>query len=123
MMIMLATSFFSWWYGNGWKSVINSFGPRLRWVASSFSVRQLLKTLFAPWRRIITYPGASLEEKWRAWGDNVFSRIIGFVVRSFVLLAAGVCLAVVALLTALELIVWPLLPLAIPSCLIAGFII
>ena len=122
-MIMLATSFFSWWYGNGWKAVANSFGPRLRGVLNSFSVSQLFRTLFAPWRRIITYPGATVQERFRAWGDNIFSRAVGFVVRVTVLLAALTALCVVAMLTVVELIIWPLLPLAVPGCLIAGFII
>jgi hypothetical protein len=120
---MLVLSFFSWWYGRGWKLVWVSFGPRLGSVANNFSVSQLLGTLFAPWRRIITYPGASLNEKFRAWGDNLFSRIIGFIVRLGVLLAACVTLLAVALLTAIEMVIWPLLPLAVPGCLIAGLII
>ena len=117
---MLVTSFFSWWYGRGWQAVAVSFRPRLRGVLDSFSVRQLLRTLFAPWRRIITYPGASFDARVRAWGDNVFSRAVGFVVRMIVLTAAMAALVVVAALTALELVAWPLLPFAIPGCLIAG---
>jgi len=122
-MAMLILSFFSWWYGPGWQRVARGFGPRLREVAELFSVRQLLRTLFAPWRRIITYPGASLEDRFKAWGDNMFSRIVGLVVRLFVLLAAAVTLALVTLLTTVELVVWPLLPLAVPGCLIVGLII
>ena len=57
-------------------------------ILNNFSVIQLTRTLFAPWRRIITYPGASIDEKFKAWGDNVFSRMIGFVVRLGVLIAA-----------------------------------
>lgn len=113
-------SFFSWWYGRGWKQVADSFGPRLQNISALFSVNQLLRTLFAPWRRIITYPGASLQDKMRAWGDNMFSRVIGFIIRLFVLLAAGITLLIVGLLTAAELVIWPLLPLAIPGFLIAG---
>lgn len=120
-MIMLATSFFSWWYGDGWKTVISGFGRRSQWVAASFSTRQLSKTLFAPWRRIITEPANNFDAKWHAALDNVFSRLVGFVVRITVLGAAGVTLVVVLLLTAVELVVWPLLPLAIPGCLVAGF--
>jgi len=103
--------------------VARGFGPRLRGVMNAFSVRQLLRTLFAPWRRIITYPGASLEDRFRAWGDNLFSRVIGLVVRLFVLFAAAVTLALVALLNAAELVIWPLLPVAIPGCIVAGLII
>jgi hypothetical protein len=122
-MIMLAFSFFSWWYGRGWGLVLASFGPRLHAVMDNFSVGQLLKTLFEPWRRIISYPGSSLDERFRAWGDNMFSRVIGFVVRLVVLLTALVSLMLVAALTLVELIVWPLLPVAVPACLLAGLII
>lgn len=100
-----------------------SFKPRLAGVINIFSVRQLLSTLVAPWRRIITPPGRSLEDRWRSWIDNFFSRLIGLVVRLLVLLSAGVCLVTVAVLTLAELIIWPLLPPAVPACLIAGLII
>jgi hypothetical protein len=120
MMIMLVTSFFSWWYGAGWKQVAVSFRPRSQTVLYNFSVNQLLGTLFAPWRKIITYPGASFGDRLRAWGDNIVSRGVGFVVRLLVLLAAVLCLIAVMLETALELIVWPLLPVAVPALFIAG---
>lgn len=52
----------------------------------------------------------------------MFSRVIGFFVRLFALLAAFVTLAVIGILTILELIIWPLLPLAIPGFLIMGLV-
>lgn len=92
----------------------------MRRVLDSFSVFQLLRTLFEPWRRIITYPGASLAEKFHAWGDNAVSRAVGFTVRAGVLIAALFALAVVCVFTVAEMIVWPLLPIAVPGLLIAG---
>jgi len=120
---MLALSFFSWWYGAGWQQVIHNFSPRLTKVANAFSVGQLLRTLFAPWRRIITYPGASLAERFRAWGDNVVSRAVGFIVRLLVLLTAFLSLIAVILLTIVEIIVWPLLPPAVVGFVIAGLVV
>ena len=120
---MLFVSFFTWWYGRGWKQVFANFRPRLQGVLNAFSVTQLTRTLFAPWRRIITEPGANITDRFRAWGDNIFSRMIGFVVRVFVLLGAIITLLGVAILTILELIVWPLAPLAVPGLLIAGLIL
>ena len=119
---MLALEFFSWWYGRGWKQVASSLESRLVGVLNSFSVIQLLKTLFAPWRRIITYPGASIGERFKAWGDNAFSRVVGFIVRTFVLLAAFLILIVTAALSLVELIIWPLLPPAIPILLVMGLL-
>ncbi len=119
---MLVVAFFSWWYGQGWAGVFGSLSRRQKTVANTFSVNQLLKTLFAPWRRIITYPGATLPEKFRAWSDNLFSRAVGFVVRLFVLLAACLVLIIVGLLTIIEIAVWPLLPVAIPAGLVVGLL-
>ena len=120
---MLVASFLSWWYGPGWQRVARNFKPRLNQVINAFSARQLLLTLFAPWRRIITYPGANLPDRSRALVDNLFSRMVGFVIRVFVLFTACITMLLVALLSIAEIIIWPLLPLAIPGCLIAGLII
>lgn len=122
-MLMLVASFLSWWYGAGWARVTRSLNSRLQAVLDNFSVKQLSRTLFAPWRRIVTYPGRSLEERFRALGDNLFSRAIGFVVRLIVLIAALFTLLIIALLTLVEIVVWPLLPLAVPGCLIAGLVL
>jgi len=123
MRVMLVGSFLGWWYGAGWLKVARSLGPRSQGVLDSLSVKQLIKTLFQPWRRIITYPGRSLEDRFRAIGDNLVSRVIGFAVRSIVLLAAIAMLVLVTILTIVEIIIWPLLPLAVPGCLIAGLVL
>ncbi|HET7059850.1 MAG TPA: hypothetical protein VFH99_00820 [Candidatus Saccharimonadales bacterium] len=119
---MLVVAFFSWWYGRGWRDVAVNIGPRLQGVAASFSVTQLLRTLFQPWRRIITYPGDSLAEKFRAWGDNVFSRAIGFVVRLLVLFAALVIMIFTLVFSVVEVVVWPLLPPAVPVLIVLGIV-
>lgn len=121
-LIMLVASFFIWWYGRGWQQVAQGIKPRLNQVLYSFSVIQLLRTLFAPWRRIITYPGSSIGEKLHALGDNVVSRTIGFFVRLVVLFSAVLTLIAVSLFSALELILWPLLPPAIPILIIMGIV-
>lgn len=123
IVFMLIGSFFTWWYGPGWKKVSIRFERRINLVMQDFSVTQLLRTLFSPWRRIITYPGAGIAERWRAWNDNLFSRLIGFIVRVFVLLAAMVVVVLIALLTLVEFIIWPLMPLAVPVCLVVGIIL
>ena len=121
-MTMLVLSFLSWWYGRGWKEVLISLRPRLRSVTATFSVSQLARTLFEPWRRIVTYPGASLAEKFRAWGDNTVSRAVGFTVRAGVLIAAFLTMICVAILTVIEMVVWPLMPLGVPGFLIVGLL-
>jgi hypothetical protein len=120
---MMFTQFCIWWYGRGWHDLVRSFSARLRKTSEAFSVPLLLRTLFAPWRRIITHPGASLNDHFHAWLDNMVSRVIGFFVRFFVLFAAAITLLGVGILTSIEIILWPCLPLAIIGVIILGILV
>jgi hypothetical protein len=122
MMFMLLLSFFKWWYESGWMGVIHALSTRLSNVSREFSLGQLLRTLFAPWKRIITYPGASLAERFQAGLDNLFSRSVGFVVRLFVIIGAIIAMFIVLLLSLIDIVLWPLLPLIIPGAIIVGVI-
>lgn len=117
---MIALTFFSWWYTQGWKNIAVSLRPRLRKTSSQFSVKVLIRTLFSPWRRIISYPRAGLSEHIQAAIDNLVSRAIGFFVRIFVLLAALLIFLMVIIMYVLEILLWPLLPIAIPVFVILG---
>ena len=118
--VMIALEILTWWYRQGWAQVAKNAEVRFFKVSHMFSVPILLRTLFAPWRRIVTYPGASIDAKLRAMGDNMVSRVVGFSVRAMVLFSAGVMLAITALLAAIQLLVWPLMPPAIVVFLIKG---
>ena len=113
---------FVWWYGNGWTGVLHATRRRLISLGAAFSIATLLKTLFAPWKRIITYPGAGLDAKLRALGDNLISRSVGFMVRIVALLAALVSLVALSVIGLAELIVWPLLPLAAVALIVEGLL-
>jgi len=119
---MFISSFFSWWYTSGWKQVITSLNRRMKIILELFSVKQLLQTLLSPWRRIISYPGSSFGDKFRAIGDNLVSRVIGFVVRIFVLIAALATSIIVFIISLIELIIWPILPPAVIGLIILGII-
>lgn len=119
---MFIKLFLSWWYKDGWLQIMASLNSRNKSVANAFSVNQLLSTLFAPWRRIITYPGASLEAKFRAWSDNVFSRTIGFVIRLVVLLAALLTSLLFSLISLIEIVVWPIIPIGIIAGVVIGIV-
>lgn len=119
---MLAFEFFRWWYGQGWMLQAQNIRRRLTRTSHLFSVPSLLRTLFSPWKRIVTYPGAGLDAHIRAATDNLVSRFIGFFVRLFVLIAAGVMLFLVFVVSAVIMAIWPLLPLAVPGAIIKGIL-
>jgi hypothetical protein len=119
---MFMLGLFSWWYGAGWKGVLGATGRRLGGLAEMFSINILLRTLFSPWKRMVTDPGASLDAKIRAFGDNIVSRVVGFTVRFFVLFAAALAFVLLLLASLLELVVWPLVPVAGIALIVKGLL-
>lgn len=119
---MLALSLITWWYGKGWFNAAVSLEAMLVGISRMFSVPILLRTLFAPWKRIVSYPGDSLDAKVRALIDNTISRLVGLMVRLVVLLTALVAEALTAVVGVVWLIVWPLIPLVGIVLLVKGII-
>lgn len=117
---MLAIELFRWWYSAGWQQLLRAISRQLTGLAEAFSVGTLLRTLFAPWRRIISYAGAGLDAKFRAMLDNLISRAVGFVVRLLVLMTVAVLLILTVALGLAALVIWPLVPLLAVLALIKG---
>lgn len=110
MAIML---FFSWWYGPGWKNSFSRITQRVDAIATELSMGILLKTLFEPWKQITSHsgPNDSIDVKFHAWFDNLFARMIGFVIRSSVLVFGTLSVVVVVLFGTVLALLWPLVPL------------
>lgn len=119
---MLALAFFSWWYGSGWKLLSQKTLKLLNTNLQTFSVGLLFRTLFQPWRRIVTHPGDGLSNHFKAALDNAVSRLIGTVVRLLVIIAGLVVTAVLAVLGLAQLIVWPLLPALTIALIVLGLV-
>jgi hypothetical protein len=109
---MLLVDLVIWWYLAGWHELALRLWQALRRVAQTFSVPILLRTLFAPWRRIINYNDNSFVEGLTATLDNLVSRFVGFGVRLVVLFTAGIAMFLIVVLGLLAMIIWPILPLA-----------
>jgi len=105
--------FLAWYYTKGFEHYIDSWLSTFDYVNHSFSLPLLLKTLFAPWKRLIDVdrsPGFNLQKKFEVFTFNMISRCIGAVVR-FTLIWVGMVLIVLTFLAGvLGLIFWTLLP-------------
>lgn len=117
---MLPIAFITWWYSSGWQRIAHKFKTRSASISATLSIGLLSRTLFQPWRRIISYSGRGLGQQIAAMADNAVSRFIGSLVRGSVLIAGVFTICAAALLTLLELIVWPLLPLAPLALIVVG---
>ncbi|HLZ14359.1 MAG TPA: hypothetical protein VKQ34_00010 [Candidatus Saccharimonadales bacterium] len=110
---MMVIALVSWWYGAGWAGVARRIGERTEAVLEAFSVSLLLRTFFAPFRQISAggRVGGPLSVQLQAFGDRVFSRIFGAVVRSIFICFGLIAALCVLVLSVLQLLVWPLVPM------------
>lgn len=108
---MLLTTLFTWWYGIGWLTLVRKVNGRVNGVLRFFSVVQLAGSLFAPFRQISAgNVRGPLGVKLRAWGDKQFSRMVGAVVRSLLILCGLVGAAFYAAFGFIIIVMWPLVP-------------
>ena len=109
---MFLVGIFQWWYGNGLlQSIRQSFLGVLR-TADFFSVGLLLRTLFNPFRQISAAPvGGALSVQLSAFFDKLFSRAIGAVVRSMVIIVGILMILLRFLWMIVGVIMWLALPL------------
>ncbi len=118
---MLVVELIYWWYSSGWVSLAKRLLAFITIIYRYFSVSLLSKTLFVPWKRITTYGSRSLNERMRALLDNLISRLVGFSVRIMVLLVAMLLILTSSIMSLAALVLWPLLPVAVPLLVVRTF--
>lgn len=124
---MFMVGLISWWYGRGWIGQWKRIAGRFSATLDFFSIGQLLMTFFSPFRQISanTGGGGSFSTAFRAFIDQLISRIIGAFVRFFTILFG---ILVIVLQSVYELIImtawWflPLLPIAGGVMLAIGWV-
>jgi len=106
--------YFCWWYSVGLRQAWWSAGFILKEITDFFSLEALVRTWFAPWKNdVLTGRNLALSDQIKIWEQNIASRFVGFVVRSFVIVFTVWLLAVVTLLEAIALFIWIVLPILI----------
>lgn len=110
---MLFADFVIWWYGRGWAQRFADLRTHLSHWAHYFSLSTLLKTLFQPWKQIVSSagPNGGLAQKRNAFIDNLISRFVGFWVRISVFFFAVFIMFGVFVFNVVYVLAWPLIPL------------
>ena len=84
---------------------------RVGYIAQLFSVKIILRTLFAPWKQdIAAAQSKSLEDRMGAIVGNLVSRFVGFSIRVILLLSATFAILTSVIFGIILTIVWPILP-------------
>lgn len=111
---MLFISFFEWWYwrGWGWSAKYLLITRNIR-IIQFFSVPDLLKTLFAPFRQdSLQLSNAPIGIRLQAFGMNIISRCFGLLIRSSLIVIGLISILTNTLLGMVGILIWPFLPIS-----------
>jgi len=108
-------AYVKWHYGRGLRELFGVAGNFLWFVAHFFSFKLLIKTLFAPWKRLgERYEGVlHLEAFASALVVNGLMRAVGFATRILVLSVGLISYILVLIFSFFILIIWLLAPAVI----------
>ncbi len=117
--------YFVWHYTKGIKSFLRIWRNFIRFFWHYFSVFFLARTLFYHWHRDINFrgPGFDVKEFFSILLFNLFSRLMGAIARSVVILMGLAVEAAALIFGALFFLVWLVLPVALAWFVIAGCVL
>ncbi len=117
---MFAVDLVTWWYAKGWGIFIDDFRHKLGDAADFFSIGQLFRTLFMPYRQISANANSETSgTRMNAFSDRLISRIVGFFVRLFVIIFGAATMLLELIIGTVFIILWP----AVPILVIVGFVL
>ena len=110
-MVMIIVWALSWWYGAGWMARVASLKESLASSYDYFSIGQLARTLFAPYRQISAGKvNGPIGVKWRAFVDRSMSRIIGAFVRLLFIVVGSVWMVLQVVFGGILIALWAFIP-------------
>jgi hypothetical protein len=119
----ISAKYLYWQFINEPKQILAITGNFLRFGNHFFSIKDLIVSLFDPWKKITEDYGKQFDfaTYFNAFTGNLISRVIGFLVRLLFIAGFFVFEAVILVCAILVLVIWLLLPLIIIAGMIAGF--
>ena len=110
---MFSVGLILWWYDAGWKGQWARVVGRWSKTLQFFSIGQLLRTLFAPYRQISANSGgSSFPELLHGFFDKLISRVIGFFVRSITIIVGLVVIFFQIIFETIITTFWLFIPVA-----------
>lgn len=117
---MFAVDLVKWWYAKGWGIFIDDFRHKLGDTADFFSIGQLFRTLFLPYRQISANANSETSgTRMSAFSDRLISRIVGFFVRLFIIIFGTIAMLLELVIGTILIVLWP----AVPVLVIVGFVL
>ena len=113
----------SWQFLEMPRNILKAWGNFLKFGLNYFSVPLLIKTFFSPWRRYVwVYPkGFDIGKYLEVWFSNLISRILGVVLRFFLIIIGILAEILIVFGGLIFLLVWLILPILLIWGLYFGF--
>ena len=110
---MFLTDLIQWWYFRGWGVFWTDFKTKLGDTADLFSIGDMFKTLFKPFRQISagSIEDGALDAQVAQFFDRLVSRLVGMFARLAIILSGVIVLVFEMIIGTVIMIVWPVLPL------------
>jgi hypothetical protein len=109
---MLIMGIVSWWYGAGWRQRATMLREKIASTVDYFSIDLLLRTLFSPFRQISAGKvDGPIGVQMRAFSDRLISRLIGGMVRSFMIVIGVLSIIIYSVIGTCVLLLWAIIPL------------
>ncbi len=114
--------YFSWHYLRAWKELFNVWLNFLWFTIHFFSIPELFRSLFSPWKRMTEErkPGFQFEDLASFFIINLLSRLVGAILRTTIIVAGLVMLTLVIITGVITYIFWLFAPLIVVSSFVFG---
>lgn len=117
---MLMIEMIQWWYLRGWKIFLVRLKDRVKNTVDFFSISLLVRDLFAPFRQISAGETRvpSLSAKLSVFFDKLLSRLIGAIIRLFLLIIGTILIILECVMGVILTVLWPLAPFGVILCIV-----
>ena len=113
--------YLTWWYFDEPQYLWRSIVIITKKIYFGFSIATLISTIFDPWKKDVVYvENASLDVKFKIMMDNLFSRVIGFIMRFFTIIIGLSITGFTFIFLQILFLIWLLMPAIIISLFILG---
>lgn len=123
-VLMLIPYYLSWHYTRGLRNFWGICTNFLWFATNFFSFSVLLRTLFSPYKKLTEKyrGGLDIEKFMESVIVNTMMRIVGFVLRVFVLISGFFAVALLIVIEAAVLVLWLFIPFIIIFFFMIGII-
>lgn len=123
-MVYLLVDYFEWHYSTALKRIFHVWRNFFWFLVAFFSITQLLKSLFSPWKRITEERGKTfdLEDLAGFIIIGIISRFIGFILRFTIILIGLISLIILSVGLLATYVFWLAAPFLIPTIFFFGLV-